>query len=473
MFIFLILLVAQLAPVILPIDVVDTYTIQNDPIIFEYKASSKGFLSVVARCKQSDGDIMILGRGPNSVYLNLQGGSEDSDVGGNYGFEQTIFNIPGAGTYYVMIVPYSSFDQPQSVDVMAWFKNDIELIPTQSIPMVIKEKIQDLEEVEAQLSGLYPLAVYEMESYDNFNHLLLGRVEASEDVILELYSPDNPAVYVYQSDYDLEGNAGIEQITMMSETENPIFVIRPYNFPENEIFYNFQVEAIPADIELTLSQGKAEDEGYVDPQTGLDRMLYSVTCPQEGILVVDLHGENGDLILNAYSMDTMISSDYDYEDDLGREKLVLFPGEYLLEVISQPSNMEPIDYMIYATIHRDQDASYSGAVQLDLGVKHQDQISAASYDFLDYYYFQCPQDGQYIIETMGTDYIGDLILTVENSDGEILSTSDQDINGDYTYEQCVVDLNSGDRIYIKVEPYYEYQEDIQDCQYNIAITRSE
>jgi len=382
--IFLItLILVQLTTYPLPENFVESYTITDNPLVLEYNAYSRGFLSIVARCEDPSADITINGRGPNSPYLFLSGGGSDADVSGNTGFEQTIFDIPGPGKYYIIINPYETFVSEQKLNVLSWFYQDEEIISETDIPEVEINTIKDLSDINGQIDNTAPLAVYQMESYDNENNFIFGRVEANEDVILELYLPDDPLNYIYQSDFDYEENAGNEEFIFLSSSDQPIFVIRPYANIESEIFYNFNVDVIRPDENLTISNGSAIDEAFIDPQAGQNRFTYSFMAPSNGITEINVRGEGGDLILNAYSTDTVYYSDMDIDGNTAYERLILSPGKYMLEVTNQPSYLEPVDFILEATFHEDKNAIAENSIELSLGVKHSDVLSPDSFDYID------------------------------------------------------------------------------------------
>ncbi len=467
------LILVQLTTYPIPENYVESYTITNNPLIFEYHAYSRGFLSVVARCEDPSADITIYGRGPNSLYLFLSGGSSDADVSGNTGYEQTIFDIPGPGKYYIIINPYESFITKQTLNVLSWFYHDEVIISEIEIPEIEINIIKDLSDITGHIDNVSPLAVYQIESYDNKNNFIFGRVEANEDVILELYLPENPLNYVYQSDFDYDGNAGNEEILFLSSSDQPIFIIRPYANIESEIIFNFSVDIIHPDENLVISNGSAIDEAFIDPQMGQNRFTYSFNAPSNGITVINIRGEGGDLILNAYSSDTVYSSDMDIDGNTAYESLILSPGKYMLEITNQPSNLEPVDFVIEAIFHEDKNATAENSIELSLGVKNSDILSPDSFDYIDYFKFIATNPGIFHVETMGLSGYGDLILSVENREGVEISYSDQDLNGDCLSEMCEVELQPNEIIYIKVSPYYEYESDFETCPYSIVITKEE
>lgn len=471
MFLILSLFLIQYNSNVLFTDIVDNFTIKDNPVMYEYSASTSGFLSVVVRCSEPDADLTVLAKGPNCIFLDISGSSSDSDVEGNTGYEQAIFNIPGSGKYYIIISPYSQFVTETNVEILAWFYPSDHFINNIPIPTIEENTIRDLENIHGSLNPLSPLAIFNVEDFDNNNNLLFGFVEASEDVILEVYNENDPINYIFQSDQDLNGNSGNEEIIFFSKTSEPIFVIKSYDIiTDNEIFYDFNIEFFKPEEEIKINNSKVY-ENYIDPENGINRIIYYFDAPSSGIYEINLRGEDGDLILQALSTDSSYYSDIDYDGNAAFENLVLQPNQYYIIISNHPDSYEPSDFALSIVIHEDDDASRDNAFGLTLGEKLIDTLSVENFDYLDYYSFTANNDGEYLVEVIGSDFIGDLILTVEDKDGNVIEVSDQDFNGDYTNELIVVNLEKQDKIYIFVAPYRDEESIGEDCPYSIIVTK--
>jgi len=468
-FLVLSLFLIQFNSNILHTDLVDNFDIMDNPVVFEYSASTSGFLSVVVRSSEPNTDLTLFAKGPNCFFLDIPGSSYDSDVEGYTGYEQAIFNIPGSGKYYIVISPYSQLGSENNVEILSWFYPSDDFIDDKTIPIIEERTISDLENIHGSLNSMTPLAIFNVENFDNNNNLLIGSVEASEDVMLEVYDGDNPIDYVFQSDQDLDGNAGNEEIVFFSKTSNPIFVLRAYDvITDNEIFYDFNIELFKPEEEIHTSEIY---ENYIDPENGIDKIIYYFDAPSQGIYEINLRGEEGDLILQALSPDSSYYSDIDYDGNAAFENLILQPGIYYIIVSNHPESYEPADFALSIISHEDKDASRDNALELTLGEKTFDTLSVVNFDYIDYYSFTSKNDGEYLVEVIGTEFIGDLILTVEDMDGNIIETSDQDFNGDYTNELIVVNLDEGNKIYINVTPYMDEESIGEDCPYSIIVIK--
>ncbi len=455
----------------LPVGETADFFIEDKPVYFYFEADSRGYLSVVIKSSDFETDLTLSGRGPNTFFLEMSPSVIDIDAGGNTGAEQAVFTIPSPGTYYIIANPYSALPERKEFSVLSWFYATDELIGITSPLNVLERPIGDLENVSGYLNQTQPIAIFEPGDYDLDKNLIYARAEANGDIMLELYLPSNPLSYLLQSDYDLEGNAGIEEILYYSAEEKPLIIVRPYGLTDTgEIFFNIYFELLSEDDNLVLSSNKAFDEAYLDPEKNIFAYIYSLSLPLEGMSVVNLLSEDADLVLFAFSGDSMFLSDNDLDGILGKERLVLPGGKYFIVIANNPNSRQYTDFNIEAVHHPDRDASRANANPIVLGARSNNQLSFDEFDFVDYFVFTADRKATYTIETQGTTGEGDLVIQVEDLSGEVIASSDIDNNGDPTNELCTIELDRGQKVYVKVYPYTDYDGFFTDCIYYVIVT---
>ncbi|MBN2363111.1 hypothetical protein JXL83_03155 [candidate division WOR-3 bacterium] len=455
----------------LPVGGPGTYSIKDEPLYFSFEAQRSGYLSVVVKASDDNTDLTLTGRGPNTYFLDMSPAVVDIDAGGNTGTEQAVFTIQSPGTYYLIVNPYSALTEEKNFEVLAWFYETGELIETSGMITVAERNINDMENLSGNLNLSEPIQIFIPQNYDASSNLIYVRAEASEDIMLELYSPENPLSYILQSDYDLEGNLGIEELLYYSGKEKPLIVVRPYQITDTtEIFFNVYFETVPEDDKLTLSSNKAVDESFIDPDNNALSYVYSVSIPEDGLSEVNLSSDDADLVLMAFSDDTMYYSDNDFDGNTGHEKLILPGGKYYIVVTNNPNSRQYSDFTIEVLHHQDRDASRTNATTLKLGVRSNGDLSYGNFDFQDYFVFTADQKATYTFEVQGLTGEGDLIMAVEASDGESLLYSDIDNNGDPTNEICTIELDRGQKVYVKIYPYSDYDGVFTDCGYFLIVT---
>ncbi|MBN1149593.1 hypothetical protein JXA84_00035 [candidate division WOR-3 bacterium] len=447
------------------------YTIKDEPVYFSFEAQTTGYLSMVVKSDENNTDLTITARGPNTFFLDMTPSVIDIDAGGNTGLEQALFTIPSPGVYYFIVNPYTPLNNDQQFVMFSWFHETNNLIDFTE-PIIIEENsIEDMQNLSGTLNTTKPLAVFQPRGYDGEKNLAFFRVEASEDVVFELYSEDNFVSYLLQSDLDIEGNAGIEELLYFTGSKKAFAVVKPYSLSDTtEIFFNLYFEALPPDDKLLLSSNQAVDEAYIDPENNSMAYIYELTIPDDGLSEVNLSSDDADMVLMAFSEDTFYVSDYDIDGNTGEEKLILTGGEYFMVVTNNQNSRQYADFTIEVVHHQDTDASRSNAIPLKLGIRNNGEITYENFDFQDYYVFTADQKATYTIESMGLTGEGDLIMSLENENGELLQQSDIDNNGNPTNEICTIELDRGDKIFVKVYPYAEYEGLFTDCQYYIVLT---
>ena len=68
---------------------------------YVFSASAAGFLTVIVRTPTSDGDLVL--SVADDQYQTLAGGRSDQDLHGVFGAEQVTVNVPGPGSYLVLV----------------------------------------------------------------------------------------------------------------------------------------------------------------------------------------------------------------------------------------------------------------------------------------------------------------------------------------------------------------------------------
>jgi hypothetical protein len=194
---------------------------EGDPLRLTVRAEGPGFLSVVARCPGGQ-DIRLTVTDPSGQPL-LEG-SSDIDWGGDVGAEQLIVQIPGAGTYAVLVETFGW--APAAIEIGGTFlpsqlahqDPDPDGSPDGARALSVGESWDD--RIDPQ--GGDPWDWFSI-TPDQSGVLTVLTRSGEGDLILEAFEQGAYRDNVDRSDQDQGGETGNETVTMTVEAGQTVY----------------------------------------------------------------------------------------------------------------------------------------------------------------------------------------------------------------------------------------------------------